>query len=129
MEQSELIKALERVCGRIRELESSAYDLHERGDSGAATGLLREKAELLADLPRIAAPHLGELPETDRTAVADRIEKFAAAARRSLDIGSIFYMTNLLYDADHAPGALNNLELLNRDVEEIFTNSISADSD
>jgi hypothetical protein len=118
-EKSKLAKALGRVSRRVRELEKRAgAELFENGDQQKSADLMRKKAELIAELPRIAAPYLDELRPEDREEVEERLETFAAGARRSLAIGSVFYMTNLLYDEDQGPGDPNNLEILKREVGE-----------
>lgn len=119
-EQNGLVRALSKVSQVVGELESRAHDrLHGHNDPEASARLLHKKAEILADLPRIAAPHLWELPEDDRFEVQDRLERFAASARRSMEIGSVFFMANLLYDEDHKPGAPHNLDVLIREIRSV----------
>jgi hypothetical protein len=118
IEQNGLIRALTKVSQVVGELESRAHDrLHGHDDPQASANLLHKKAEILADLPRIAAPHLWELTEVDRFEIQERLEEFAASARRSLEIGSVFYMANLLYDEDHKSGEPNNLDALIREIQ------------
>jgi len=119
-EQNGLVRALTKVSQVVAELEGRANErLHGHNDPEASARLLQKKAEILSDLPRIAAPHLWELSEFDRLEVQDRLEEFAASARRSLEIGSVFYMANLLYDEDHKPGEPHNLDALISDLREL----------
>jgi hypothetical protein len=119
-EQNGLVRALTKVSQVVAELEGRASErLHGYDDPEASARLLQKKAEILSDLPRIAAPHLWELSEFDRLDVEGQLEEFAASARRSLEIGSVFYMTNLLYDEDHVPGEPNNLDALINDLQEL----------
>lgn len=117
-EKSKLAKALGKVARRVRELEKRAgTELFEHGDQQKSADLMRKKAELISELPRIAAPYLDELQPGGREEVEERLESFAAGARRSLAIGSVFYMTNLLYDEDHGPDGPNNLETLRSEID------------
>ena len=67
---------------------------------------MREQAELLAAL----ADDADALPGDVDDAVADRLARFSASAAASLQVGSVFFMSALLYPEDHAPGAPNDLE-------------------
>jgi hypothetical protein len=120
--KSNLAETLGMVCEKVRELESRAeHELH-RSEPTVSADMLRKKAELLAELPRRVAPYLYELPEDEREDVEERVEDFAANARRSLEIGSRFFMANLLYDEDHESGNPNNLEALHRKVADLDKN-------
>lgn len=96
---------------RIAEIEAMALKhLHEVGDEDAYRDAMRAKAELLANLPANAAPHLDNVPLEVRPMIEHRLDMFAQSARRGLDIGSVFYMSALLYPDDHQPGQPNDLE-------------------
>lgn len=97
---------------RISEIETAALKhLHEAGDEAAYRDSMRTKAKLLASLAANAAPHLDDLPLEVRPMIEHRLDMFAQSAQRSLDIGSVFYMSALLYPDDHQPGQPNNLEI------------------
>jgi hypothetical protein len=78
---------------------------------------MRGKAELLASLSADAAPYLGNLPPEKRPMIEHRLDMFSQSAGRSLEIGSIFYMSALLYPDDHQPGQPNTLEVWLKDLE------------
>ncbi len=97
---------------RIAEIEATALrHLHEAGDDAAYRDGMKAKAELLANIAANAAPYLDSTPPEARPMIEHRLDMFAQSARRSLDIGSVFYMSALLYPDDHQPGQPNNLEL------------------
>lgn len=96
----------------VSEIEASAQNrLHDAGDEAAYRDGMRAKAELLANLATNAAPHLNDLPPEAKSRIEHRLNTFAQSARQSLDIGSVFYMSALLYPDDHQPGQPNTLEL------------------
>lgn len=102
---------LDGCAAKIAELEIRARDLIERDlDQDGYKALMREKALLLAGLGDEAAERLaGESgPEAQR--ILRRMDKFSASAASALEIGSVFFMSALLYPEDHAPGDKNDLE-------------------
>ena len=54
--------------------------------------------------------------ETLAAAAGERLNGFSLNASNSLRIGSVFYMSALLYPDEHKPGAPNNLEFLPAEV-------------
>ena len=102
----------------VRETEETALDhLHNRGDEAGYREHMRRKAELLAAMAADAAPRLDGVNPERRPMVEHRLDMFSQSARRSLDIGSVFYMSALLYPDDHQPGQPNTLETWLADLE------------
>lgn len=97
---------------QVRDIESAAYDLlHNAGDDAGYREAMHRKAELLANLSANAAPFLDALSLERRPMIEHKLDMFSQSARRSLDIGSVFYMSALLYPDDHKPGEPNTLEI------------------
>lgn len=95
----------------VRDIESAAHDLlHNAGDDAGYRETMQRKAELLANLSASAAPFLDALSLERRPMIEHKLDMFSQSARRSLDIGSVFYMSALLYPDDHKPGEPNTLE-------------------
>jgi hypothetical protein len=106
-----LARWLEEVAAKIRELESQARSvIEEQGDQKGYEALMREKALLLSGLGEEAAERLeGEDgPEAER--ILARLERFSSSAAMALDVGSVFFMSALLYPEDYAAGDKNDLE-------------------
>lgn len=102
---------LEDMCTAVRDIEREAADaLHDKEDETAYREAMRRKALLLASLPDRGRDAVSLLPPQDRTPVEERLHRFAASAANALSIGSVFYMSALLYPEDHAPGKPNDLE-------------------
>lgn len=100
-------------AGRVRDLEAEAAEIiHDQGDQRGYEAKMAEKAELLADLAGEAEPLLAGVDPDKAQAVGARLQNFSGNAARSLQIGSVFYMSALLYPDDHREGEPNNLERL-----------------
>lgn len=106
---------LDRRAARVKALEAEAEaQLHGAGGQAAYAAMMREKATLLAALAEDAEQLVSALEGSDAllgSAVADRLEAFSGSAATSLRVGSVFFMSALLYNDDHKPGEPNNLEL------------------
>ena len=75
---------------------------------------MQEKARLLASLEEEGEAYLEELPEQLQDQAGHRLHRFSASARNALRIGSIFYMSALLYPEDHKPGQPDDLQVFIR---------------
>ncbi len=106
-----LLDFFEQTAATIRAVEAEAEAaLHDAKDEARYREEMRRKAEILARLAEDAAPLLETVPEPRRPAIAARLQAMSASARRSLELGSVFYMSALLYPEDHRPGTPNDLE-------------------
>lgn len=103
----ELIGLLEGRAQEIRAFEERADRVIQgQGDQEGYERIMREKATLLAGLyeeTRALAQGLDEM-------VGARLERFSQSAIASLKVGSVFFMSALLYPEDHKPGDPNDLE-------------------
>lgn len=103
---------------QISEIERTALELlHNAGDEAGYRAGMRNKAELLANISASAIPSLDGIDVARRPMIEHKLDMFSQSARRSLDIGSVFYMSALLYPDDHKPGEPNTLEAWLRDLE------------
>lgn len=108
---TDFLNFLRETIRQVRDIENTAHDLlHAAGDEAGYRAAMRRKAELLAGLSAAASPFLGSVSPERRPMIEHRLDMFSQSARRSLDIGSVFYMSALLYPDDHAPGQPNTLE-------------------
>ena len=107
----ELIFALKSVAVEIRLIEADAsVALHEQGDEGFYRNKMREKTEILRDLPEIMKNRVDQLPRKEREKIALRLDRFSMSASTALKLNSVFYMSALLYPEDHRAGEPNDLE-------------------
>jgi len=115
---NEFLKFLREQIRYVKEVEDNAMRLlHDAGDEAGYRDGMRRKAEMLAGLSAGAAPYLDGIGLEKRPMIEHRLDMFSQSARRSLDIGSVFYMSALLYPDDHKPGEPNTLELWLKDLE------------
>ncbi|WP_022661958.1 hypothetical protein [Paucidesulfovibrio longus] len=106
-----LARWLEEVAAKIRELESQArIVIEEQGDQKGYEALMREKALLLAGLGEEAAERLEGAGGAEVERVLARLERFSSSAAMALDVGSVFFMSALLYPEDYVAGDNNDLE-------------------
>lgn len=109
---------LDQRLAAIKETERRALELlHTNDDEPGYRDAMRTKAELLAGLSNAARPYLDDLPLEVRPMIEHRLDMFSQSAQRSLDIGSVFYMSALLYNDDHQPGEPNTLEVWYADLK------------
>ncbi|MDR3641180.1 MAG: hypothetical protein P4L39_07640 [Humidesulfovibrio sp.] len=97
------------------EAEAEAI-LHGQGDQSGYQALMRKKAELLAELADDAQPLVDALPRPRAGEAEERLGLFSMSAANALRIGSVFYMSALLYPDEHKKGEPNNLELFAAEV-------------
>jgi len=103
---------LDGKAALVKALEAKAQEIiHGKGDQAGYEAKMREKAELLAALAEDAENLAQALPAPLAEAAAQRLEEFSQNAANALRIGSVFYMSALLYPDEHKPGEPNNLEL------------------
>lgn len=103
-EQHASIKTLEEKAGKA---------IYEEKDEAAYRALMQERAERVAGLHAACEPLLAALPDNEmRDGVEDDLQRFAAGGKNALRIGSVFYMSALLYPDDHTDGQPDNLERL-----------------
>ena len=104
-----LLALLQDRAARIADLESRAAQTIEHDkDQAGYESLMLAKAESLASLAGDAEPLLDGADKDEAAA----LRGFSKSAAMSLKVGSVFFMSALLYPDDHRPGTPNNLELL-----------------
>jgi hypothetical protein len=114
---------LEEQSRAVRELEERARILiEEEGDQNGYEGVMRQKALLLAGLPDEGAAYLEPLDSPRADGIRARLESFAASANAALEIGSVFYMSALLYPEDHQTGQPNDLDAFAEPVRALARN-------
>ena len=101
---------LGEAVARVRTLEEKGSSL--LGDDDAYRAVMLEKALLVAGLHEESAPFLKDLEEKDRAYPEDRLRAFSESAALGLRLGSVFYMSALLFPEDHQAGEPNELEAL-----------------
>ena len=106
---------LEQRHAAVMAAESRALACLEKGAlPGHAEGM-REKAGLLAAIREDVAPLLAALPADmdaqERERLHHRLRAFSASANNALRLGSLFYMSALLYPEDHKPGQPDDMQV------------------
>ena len=110
---------LDERCAFLRHLETEAGDvLQKQGDQERYRQLMQQKALFLSALPDEAADLVKALPGDKAMKVADQLAAFQRGAENALGLGSVFYMSALLYPEDHQQGDPNDLERWLRDLEK-----------
>lgn len=110
MMQQSLVDFLEEACASVRHLEEAAAAAIQQEDAETYRRLMHDKAELLQGLAHRAESKVEALPEALRQWVLQRLNRFSASAGQALQLGSVFYMSALLFPEEHQSGQPNDLE-------------------
>ncbi len=95
----------------VKDFEAKAAGALEQNDAEAYREYMKGKALVLAGLLQNGEPLLASMPEDAASPLRHRLRQFSASASNALRIGSVFYMSALLYPEDHQPGQPNDLEI------------------
>ncbi len=110
----ELVLWLEKAVDDLRHIEDAArHCIEEHADQSGYEKFMCRKALLLALLIEQGQKFIQEFPE-----VMEEIRRFSANAERALSLGSVFFMSALLYPEDHSPGQDNDLEILLKSIRD-----------
>lgn len=109
---NELIEFLEEKAALVRGLEKEGDAVLETEGQLAFQAKLEQKAEVLAELGEKAWPLTEKIEGNLGDDITQRLEQFSMSASTALRIGSVFFMTALLYPENHAAGEPNDLEVL-----------------
>lgn len=113
---NELIDFLEEKAALVRRLEQEGDAVLETEGQLGFQAKLEQKAEVLAELGEKAWPLTEKIEGDLGDDITQRLEQFSMSASTALRIGSVFFMTALLYPEDHEAGQSNDLENL---IEEL----------
>jgi hypothetical protein len=95
----------------VRHMEKAANRaLHENGDEASYRAGMVEKCRLLKELPEAVSDLLLEAEGAAADAFCQGLENFGRKASQAMSLGSVFYMSALLYPEDYSDGDLNDLE-------------------
>jgi hypothetical protein len=108
----DLIKFIEKISVDIKRLEVEGEALIGAEGQRAFQEKMEDKAERLAALSEDAWKLTEKVGGELGTEIARSLEQFSMSASAALRIGSVFFMTALLYPEDHQPGEPNDLEVL-----------------
>ncbi len=99
------------AANAVRHMEKAANKaLHEHGDEASYRAGMAEKCRLLMELPEAVSDLLMEAEGEDVEAFCKGLENFGRKASQATSIGSVFFMSALLYPEDYKDGDLNDLE-------------------
>ncbi|NDV20063.1 hypothetical protein GO013_11615 [Pseudodesulfovibrio sp. JC047] len=112
----DLIQFLEQTNADVLRLEKEGEEALQREGQRAFQVKLEEKAKLLAALGENAWEYTEKIEGALGAEIATQLEQFSTSAGAALRIGSVFFMTALLYPEDHKPGDPNDLAVF---IEEL----------
>jgi len=115
---AELISYLENTATKVHRLEEEGDAILTSEGQLAFQAKLEEKAELLAALGEKAWKLTEAVGGDMGKEIAMRLEQFSMSASAALRIGSVFFMTALLYPEDHKPGEPNDLDNFIKELRE-----------
>lgn len=106
----ELIEFLEKTSAEVKRIEAEAEVAVETEGQVAFQIKMEEKAEILAALGEKAWKLTDKIEGKLGDEITQKLEQFSMSASTALRIGSVFFMSALLYPEDHAQGEPNDLE-------------------
>jgi hypothetical protein len=113
-----VLDVLRNAAARAGMLERDARSaLYTDNDAGRYRILMEQRAQTLIDLESRAAGLLDALPEAERRQTRSALRAFADGARTALELGSVFYMSALLYRDNHKAGEPDKLREIVDDLE------------
>lgn len=115
---NEVIKFLEATNREILKLEAEGDAVIESDGQRAFQAKLEKKAELLASLAEKGAELTAAVGGDLGRSIDKRLFRFSTSAATALRIGSVFFMTALLYPEDHKPGEPNDLAVFIAELKE-----------
>jgi hypothetical protein len=113
----DLIVFLEKIAADVKRLEAEAEIVIQSEGQIAFQTKVEDKAEMLASLGEKAWKLTERIEGELRNEIARKLEQFSMSASAALRIGSVFFMTALLYPEDHKPGEPNDLDVLIQDLK------------
>lgn len=108
--QTEFLGWLDDCRKRVDACEAHGKEAAEKMDDDAYRRCMQEKAEFLQSLFPQAEKLLGELPGSIKEYPLTVLQRFSNNAASALRIGSVFFMSALLFPDDHKPGEPNDLD-------------------
>lgn len=107
-----LINWLGKISAQVNAFEEKGRKNVSAGEQEKYIEIMREKAQLLSSLEEAANPYLANIDDNEVLNYAKQeLGAFSRNARKALEIGSVFFMSALLFPDDHQPDEPNNLEL------------------
>lgn len=108
---AKIIDYLKEAAASVRELEAEAEDaLFNKDDADIYRSKLEQKAVLIIDLESELEDFMTGLDPLVSRRIKAGLSRFALSAERGLGLGSLFYLSALLYPEDHVEGEKNDLE-------------------
>ncbi|BCS87483.1 hypothetical protein [Pseudodesulfovibrio sediminis] len=106
----ELIEFLGKTSAEVKRIEAEAEVVVETEGQVAFQIKMEEKAEILAALGEKAWKLTDKIEGSLGDEITQKLEQFSMSASTALRIGSVFFMSALLYPEDHVQGEPNDLE-------------------
>ena len=117
---NEIIQQLTQAASQVRQFEADAKKaLYSHNDKDLYYQLMSQKAHLLASLPESIAAMTTLLNSEIAQSLKSQIGAFSFAAKKAINLDSVFYMSALLYPDDYADGEANDLENFISQLENI----------
>ena len=107
----DLLEFLAATNDRIKRIEAEGEAVIQTGGQAAFQAKLEEKARILAALHDDAWELVEAIDGQKGDVIARRLGQSFMSASTALRIGSVLFMTALLYPDDHRPGEPNDLEV------------------
>ena len=111
---------LDEVSASILACEKSGKKNLAEGKNEGYLADMHKKARTLADLSmNIKKCDISGLSANALQFISESIDSFSASAKKSIELKSPWFMSQLLFNEDYKEGDLNNFELFLQEAKEI----------
>ncbi len=114
----DILEFCKEVASSIHLYESDAKKALAEDNTKLYTDLMRKKALLLASLAsEMPSKSMKSLSANAQVLVMKRLPSFSQSAQTAIQLDSVWYMSQLLFDEDYTEGEPNNFDLFIKELE------------
>ncbi len=115
----DILEFCKEVAESIHMYEQDAKKALGEENTKLYIDLMRKKALLLASLAsEMASKSMKNLPANAQVLVMKKLPAFSQSAQTAIELDSVWYMSQLLFDEDYKEGEPNNFDLFIQELEK-----------
>ncbi len=116
----DILEFCREVAENIHTYENDAKKALTEDNTKLYIDLMRKKALLLSSLAmEIPNKNMKSIPANAQVLVIKKLSSFSQSAQNAIQLDSVWYMSQLLFDEDYKDGEPNNFDLFLQELESI----------